>query len=125
MRILKRESRPVTLKPLVNGEELIKMQEEAANVYASDAVINYVMDLCEATRKDPDIPNPLSPRAALALLAVSRAYAYARGRDFVAPDDVQTVFPHVAEHRLRKGNLATLNSNTFSSKILHKINPNV
>ena len=125
IRILKRESKPIDLAPLVDGTRLIQMQEEAENVYASDAIINYIMDLCEATRRDPDIPNPLSPRAALALLAVSKAYAYARGRDYVAPDDVQTVFPHVAEHRLRKGNLATLSSNTFSSKILHKINPNV
>ena len=125
MRILKRENGPINLSPLVNGTELIKMQEEVEHVHASDAIINYIMDLCEATRKDQDIPNPLSPRAAIALLAVSRAYAYAKGRDYVAPDDVQTVFPHVAEHRLRKGNLATLNSNTFSSKILHKINPNV
>ena len=107
------------------GEELINMQNEAEQVFASDAIINYILDLCEATRRDPDIPNPLSPRAALALLSVSRAYAYANGRNFVAPDDVQTLFPHIAEHRLRKGNLATLNANTFSTKILHKVTPNV
>ena len=77
MRILKRENGPINLSPLVNGTELIKMQVEVEHVHASDAIINYIMDLCEATRKDQDIPNPLSPRAAIALLAVSRAYAYA------------------------------------------------
>ena len=125
MQILKRENKNIELEPLTTGEELINMQNEAEQVFASDAIINYILDLCEATRRDPDIPNPLSPRAALALLSVSRAYAYANGRNFVAPDDVQTLFPHIAEHRLRKGNLATLNANTFSTKILHKVTPNV
>ncbi len=125
MEILRREPEPPPLPVIVSGKRLIEMQNEAETVFASDAILNYILDLCAASRGDPAVPNPLSPRAALALLSVSRAYAYALGRDYVAPDDVQTVFPCVAEHRLRKGNLATLNANAFSDRILRKVTPNL
>ena len=67
---------------------------------ASDALVDYVLRLVEATRSQPQFAWGLSPRASLALLAASRAWAFLAGREYVIPEDVQAVFAAVAAHRL-------------------------
>lgn len=123
MRILRGENvRAITQPVLASPQELITMQNEATEVFASEPVLEYIMNLCLATRQDPTIPNPLSPRASQALLAASKALAYVDGRDFVTANDVQRVFAAVAEHRIRKG-VISLGSNPCSTKILSQVNP--
>lgn len=123
MRILRGENvRAITQPVLASPQELITMQNEATEVFASEPVLEYIMNLCLATRQDPTIPNPLSPRASQALLAASKAFAYVDGRDFVTANDVQRVFAAVAEHRIRKG-VISLGSNPCSTKILSQVNP--
>ena len=56
--------------------------------------------LTHYTSPCPELVSGLSPRAGLGLLAAARAWALLDGRDHVVPDDVQTLFPHVAAHRL-------------------------
>jgi MoxR-like ATPase len=77
------------------------LQRAAATVYASPALLDYLQQLVEATRKEPRFVHGLSPRAALSLLAAARAWAYTDGRQMVLPEDVQAVLPAVARHRLR------------------------
>lgn len=81
--------------------DLAPLQTAVANVHAASALIDYVQALVDATRRDPAYLHGLSPRAALALLAASRAWAFIDGRDAVLPEDVQAVFGCVAAHRLR------------------------
>ena len=90
------------LDAITDASELLEVRKEAAAVKASDAALDYIQDLA-ASRSDAKIPNPLSPRAAIALLAASRSWAYLDSRDYVIPEDVQAVFPAVAEHRMRRG----------------------
>lgn len=123
IRILKGENVTADLTPVISRDELIAMQDEVPKVFSSDAVLEYIIDLCEASRADPDIPNPLSPRASQAILNCAKAYAYIDDRDYITPHDVQTIFPYVAEHRLRKDSVASLKSMTFSQKLLNQINP--
>ncbi len=91
------------LDAITDASELLEVRKEAAAVKASDAALDYIQDLVAASRSDASIPNPLSPRAAIALLAASRSWAYLDSRDYVIPEDVQAVFPAVAEHRMRRG----------------------
>jgi len=63
--------------------------------------VDYVLRLVEATRTQTSFALGLSPRGSLALLAAARAWALLAGRDHVLPEDVQTVLPAVAGHRLR------------------------
>ena len=91
------------LDAITDASEIIEIRKEAAAVKASDAALDYIQDLIAASRSDAKIPNPLSPRAAIALLAASRSWAYLDSRDYVIPEDVQAVFPAVAEHRRRRG----------------------
>ncbi|MFU2488495.1 AAA family ATPase [Thauera sp. WH-1] len=85
---------------VINPAALIELQQAAAHVHVGDALVDYVQALLGATRNSPEFAGGLSPRAGLGLLAAARAWALIDGRDHVLPDDVQTLFPHVAAHRL-------------------------
>ena len=69
-------------------------------VHASEALLDYVQALIARSRQQPGVRVGLSPRAGLALLRAARAHALLLGRDHVLPEDVQALFPAVAEHRL-------------------------
>ena len=53
-----------------------------------------------ATRKHPQLLQGASPRATLAITSMSRSVAYLRGRDYVLPEDVQSIWVDCAAHRL-------------------------
>ncbi|MBG4465913.1 AAA family ATPase [Pseudomonas aeruginosa] len=89
------------LEPLLDHAALAAFQAEVPKVRASDALVDYVLRLVEATRTQPAFALGLSPRGSLALLAAARAGALLAGRDYVIPEDVQAVLPAVAGHRLR------------------------
>jgi MoxR-like ATPase len=90
------------LEPIFNHSELASIQAEVPKIRASDALIDYVLRLVEATRSQPQFAWGLSPRASLALLAAARAWALLAERDYVIPEDVQAVLPSVVGHRLRE-----------------------
>lgn len=89
------------LQAVLARDELIALQEQVTKVRASDALVDYVLRLVEATRSQPQFAWGLSPRGSLALLAAARAWALLDRRDYVIPEDVQAVLPAVAGHRLR------------------------
>lgn len=90
------------LEPVLDHAALAAVQAEIPRVRVSDALVDYVLRLVEATRSQPQFAWGLSPRGSLALLAAARAWAYLAGRDYVIPEDVQAVLPAVAGHRLRE-----------------------
>ena len=88
------------LTPVMRPDELMALQREARAVHASGALLDYLQALVEHSRRAPDYINGLSPRAALALLNASRAWAMMHGRHQVLPEDVQAIVPGVVGHRL-------------------------
>ena len=82
-------------------ERLSQMQNEITGVYTSPALLDYVQALINYTRESDEFNYGLSPRAGLALLTAAKSWAYMKGSDAVLPEDVQTVLPTVAGHRLR------------------------
>lgn len=88
------------LTSLISVEELNAYQAKVTSVNASPSLLDYVQRLVASTREHSALRYGLSPRAALALLNSSKAWALLSGRDHVLPDDVQAVFPYVAYHRL-------------------------
>jgi MoxR-like ATPase len=88
------------LAPVVMREELLAMQRALEDVFVSDAVERYVVDLVQATRSDHRVALGASPRGALALLKLARAEAVLHGRDFVLPDDVKAMAVPALAHRL-------------------------
>lgn len=90
------------LEAVLDHAALAALQDEVPRVRASDALVDYVLRLVEATRTRPQFALGLSPRGSLALLGAARAWALLAGRDYVIPEDVQAVLPSVAGHRLRE-----------------------
>jgi len=85
---------------VVSRDEVLAMQRTLEDVFVSDAVERYVVDLVQATRTDHRVALGASPRGALALLKLARAWAVLRGRDFVTPDDVKAMAGSALAHRL-------------------------
>src|SRR4249920_797165 len=81
--------------------DLMDLQSAVNTVHAASPLLDYIQELVDHSRRAPEYANGLSPRAALALLHASRAWALIEGRDKVIPEDVQAVLPGVAGHRLR------------------------
>lgn len=90
-----------TLTPLLDPTGLLALQREVAAVHVSAALVDYVQALLDATRHGAHFALGLSPRAGLALIRGSQAWALLHGRRQVLPEDVQAVFVAVAGHRLR------------------------
>ncbi|RRV30093.1 AAA family ATPase [Pseudomonas sp. o96-267] len=90
------------MESILDHAELARLQAQVTKVRASDALIDYVLRLVEATRSQPQFAWGVSPRASLALLAAARAWALLAERDYVIPEDVQAVLPSVVGHRLRE-----------------------
>lgn len=89
------------LEPLIGKEELASLREQIDGVFVSDALLDYLEEIVQHTRTSGRYVNGLSPRASLTLLKITRAWALLEGRDFATPEDMQTVLPAVAVHRLR------------------------
>ena len=85
---------------VVNKEELLGLVQDVRKVDMRDAVLDYVTTLVEKTRTHPQAALGVSPRGALAVCRMAKAYAYLNGRDFVMPEDVAAIFPDVCAHRL-------------------------
>jgi MoxR-like ATPase len=85
---------------VLSREELLAMQAALEDVFVSEAIERYIVDLVQATRADSRVALGASPRAALALLKLARAQAALSRRDFVTPDDVKTMAVPALAHRL-------------------------
>ncbi|MCD6086564.1 MAG: MoxR family ATPase [Candidatus Hydrothermae bacterium] len=89
------------LQPVSSPDEIEKMQLEVEKVWAEEVIVQYILDIAEATRRDPRFSLGLSTRGALHLLKAAKAWAYIEGRDYVVPDDIKEVAPYVVTHRIR------------------------
>jgi MoxR-like ATPase len=85
---------------LLSPEDVSALQSDCESVHVSDGLLDYIQALLRETRDERWFETGLSPRAGLALLRASRAHAFLENRDFVTPEDVKTVFPGLARHRL-------------------------
>jgi MoxR-like ATPase len=88
------------LEPVTTSTELIQLQNERRNIRVEGSVRDYIVRIARATREHNEIQLGASPRATLALYHSSQAWAAILGRDFVLPDDIKFMAPHVLTHRL-------------------------
>ena len=83
-----------------NAEEIQKIQDAVGKVIVEDNLIKYIAAITHKTRNHGKLYLGGSPRASLSIIKSSKAMAAIRGRDFVTPEDIQFVAPHVLNHRL-------------------------
>lgn len=89
-----------SIEPVLSLEQVRRVQEEVAAVHVDDAILEYIVEIVHATRHDNRLELGVSTRGTLMVSRAARARAYALNRDFVIPDDVAWVIPHVLPHRI-------------------------
>ncbi|NLC88525.1 MAG: MoxR family ATPase [Clostridiaceae bacterium] len=88
------------LLPVAAAADVLWLRDQARQVYVADAIKLYITNLAQQTRHHPDVELGASPRASLMLLQAAKAAALLSGRDYVLPDDVQSLLHFVFDHRL-------------------------
>jgi MoxR-like ATPase len=92
-----------SLQPVADASDVMRLGEQAREVYVEDSLSRYVVALLRQTRADTRLYLGASPRAGIALLRVAKARALADSRDYLVPDDVKAVAGPVLSHRLILG----------------------
>ncbi len=98
--ILQQNGRLEVLSAILDAKEILAIQEAVRQVHAAEPILSYIVDIAQETRK---LAHGLSPRASLGLLHASQAIAWLDGRNYVSPEDLQTVAIPVMAHRLVSG----------------------
>lgn len=88
------------LKPVISREEILQASREASEVDVDDSIYHYVARIVESTRNHKLLRLGASPRAGIAVIRLSKAWAYLDGRRYVIPDDVKAVAIPALRHRL-------------------------
>lgn len=88
------------VEKVFNSEEILKVQMQVEKIIVEDHLVKYIAEIVNKTRNHGKIYLGGSPRASLSIIKSAKALAAIRGRDFVTPEDIQFVAPHVLNHRL-------------------------
>jgi len=88
------------LTPVCTQEEIRTACDMVRNITVSDPIKDYIIDIADATRNSDRLRLGVSPRATLAMMRASQAYAAIMGRDYVLPDDVKKIAIPVLSHRI-------------------------
>lgn len=114
------------IKRISTVDQVLEMKESVKKIFCDEKILQYITSLTEATRNSDYVSLGLSPRAALAILAMSKANAYIENRDYVLPDDVEAVFLPVARHRIvlsSKAIMANSDRDALLTDIMENVNP--
>jgi MoxR-like ATPase len=99
-RRIERQIDEIELRPVVDRETLLEMQQAVEQVHVAESIRRYCVDVVAATRASQSSAVGASPRGSLALLKLARCKAALAGRDYVLPDDVKAIGVPALAHRL-------------------------
>lgn len=88
------------IRGIMGASDLARLRAMAEEVFMHNNIYTYIVRLVSATRDNPYIELGVSPRGTIACTRMAKAWAFLRGRNYVIPEDVAAVFPHVARHRI-------------------------
>lgn len=88
------------LEPVIHANDVVQMQDLVPTVRLDTSVVDYILDLVDATRDHDQLHLGVSPRGAIALTNACQAWAVLAGRDYVTPDDVKQLFIPCCAHRV-------------------------
>ena len=89
-----------SLAPVLTKEELLSLRRLMEHVFVDRTLLQYIALIVQQTRTSKAVYLGASPRASVAMMKASKAYALLQGRDFVTPEDIKFVAPYVLQHRL-------------------------
>ncbi len=93
-------TRSNSVGPIITAEMIVQMAELAAGVHVDPALLSYVSQIADATRRDAEVRLGLSPRGCLAYVRAAKAWAASNGRSYVLPDDIKTLAMPILSHRV-------------------------
>ena len=88
------------VEPAADAGKITAIQKELQEVHMDGKVLDYLVRIVEATRNHQDLQLPAGPRGSRCLYRASKVWAAMEGRDFVTPDDIKYIAPHVLPHRI-------------------------
>lgn len=106
LEILKRHEQRTDLvklsdvNPVLTKEEVLQLRSYMNDVVIDESLLRYITQIVQQTRSSRVVYLGASPRASVAMLQASKAYALLQGRDFVTPEDIKAVTPSILQHRL-------------------------
>lgn len=116
------------VREVCSAESIKEVQGYLSSVFIEDSVLDYLIHICEATREDQNVEQGVSPRGVLALSKMAKARAVLESREYVTPEDVQSVYVDVCAHRIQLRSAARIEGVTARrvlTKILKEIKPPV
>lgn len=109
---------------VADANKIIALQKIVEGIYVDDRIYDYMVRIADATRKHPMLKLGLSPRGTISLCAMSKAMALAKGRNYVIPDDIKSVFTDVSAHRFiceGKARLSGMTAEKISEEIIRNV----
>jgi MoxR-like ATPase len=91
---------PPHVRPVLTAQDVVALQSTASRIHVEEDLIEYAVGLTGFTRGHPKVALGASPRATLGLVQAAKATALVAGRNYVSPDDIRNIAPHVLAHRL-------------------------
>ena len=88
------------IRPLMQAEDIIEMQELTARVHVDESLLDYLMAIVDATRRSEFLQTGVSPRGSLSLRRAAQSLACFEGRDYCIPDDIKSLVLPVLAHRV-------------------------
>lgn len=89
-----------TVRSVMDRTQLLALMKQVEGVQVNNQIYSYIAALAKNTREHAYIDLGLSPRGSIAMVRMAKAWAYVEGRDYVLPEDVVSIFPDVAKHRI-------------------------
>lgn len=110
------------LEPVFTPQEISELKQEFLQVRMEKDVLGYLMDIVERTRKESRFVTGVSTRGAIALYKASQVTAAFSGRDYVMPEDILKMAPHVLSHRiLSRGSESFEDAKKYLNRLLEEI----
>ncbi len=113
-----------SVQRVAGPEEILAMEQEVSQIYASDIICEYAAALAAWTRTAENLRLGISPRGTLALIRMAKATAYLSGKDYIVPENIQSVFLDVCAHRVLlspKGRVAGLTARDVLNEGLKQV----
>lgn len=113
------------IETVIHGEDILKMQEYVDNLNVHNDILDYIVNISNASRLDTNLRLGASPRASIDILRTAKSNAFICGRDYVIPDDVKKIVVPVLSHRLMlspEARIERKNVESILNSILKRIN---
>lgn len=109
------------LRPVLTAEDLVKFQQRVRNLTVDPVLVDYVVQIASATRRDEQLQTGVSTRGALALMHAAKATALLNGRDYVVPEDITSNVVSVFAHRVIPKTYAHDADGVAASRIMQRL----